>query len=58
MKKWNAPEVTELNISETANGTFSFYDEYTYIGILTGKEYEGYGTPKNKEEDDDTNKNS
>lgn len=29
MKKWNTPEVTELNISETANGIKWWYNEGT-----------------------------
>lgn len=30
MKKWNAPEVTELNISETASGDKKASYEYSY----------------------------
>lgn len=31
MKKWNAPEVAELNISETANGLFNAEIETPWI---------------------------
>lgn len=32
MKKWNAPEITELNISETAHNWFGIYRDGGYIG--------------------------
>ncbi|MFV0341431.1 MAG: hypothetical protein ACK5JH_00865 [Anaerocolumna sp.] len=31
MKKWNMPEVTELNISETANGIFDSKIEFWWV---------------------------
>ena len=32
MKKWNAPEVTELNINETAHNVFGTQYDQGYIG--------------------------
>lgn len=32
MKKWNAPEVTELNINETAHNWTGIYKDGGYIG--------------------------
>lgn len=34
MKKWNTPDVTELNINETANGMFDVNWEGPYDFIL------------------------
>lgn len=31
MKKWNAPEVAELNITETANGLWDHYLEICIV---------------------------
>ncbi|MBP1754725.1 MAG: hypothetical protein H6Q59_1123 [Firmicutes bacterium] len=28
MKTWNTPEISELNINETANGRFDFFVEF------------------------------
>jgi hypothetical protein len=31
MKTWNAPEVSELNINETANGCVDFFFEFWFL---------------------------
>lgn len=36
MKKWNAPEVAELNVTETANGIFNF-DWESPFNVLSKK---------------------
>lgn len=38
MKKWSAPEVTELNISETANGLFPAMYEGFFGDCLCGND--------------------
>ncbi len=42
MKKWNTPEVNELDINETANGKYSFfYESYLTHGCGSGDEHAG-----------------
>jgi hypothetical protein len=31
MKTWNTPEISELNIKETANGCVDFYCEFWFL---------------------------
>ncbi len=38
MKKWNAPEVAELNINETANGKYGFVHECQYHDCICDNE--------------------
>ena len=38
MKKWNAPEVAELNINETANGLFPAMYEGIFGDCLCGND--------------------
>lgn len=61
MKKWNAPEVTELNISETANGEHTQCvegEKYT-IDIFGFTVYEGFAlTGEKSDTNKDTNQNS
>ena len=55
MKKWNEPEVSELNINETANGKFDFLWEGKFINndLLEAIE-DAFKCPK----DDPTNQTS
>lgn len=48
MKKWNAPEVTELNINQTANGLFNSEIE-TFLILNDSKKPQ---TPNPDEVDD------
>ncbi len=51
MKAWNAAELVELNIEETAHGDIDFYIEVSHNGfgtnndLLDGKDSDGDGTP-------------
>lgn len=51
MKAWNAAELVELNIEETAHGNVDFFVEASHNGIgtnndlLDGKDSDGDGTP-------------
>lgn len=51
MKKWNAAEVVELNINETAHGQWDFIVEASINGVgtnndlLDGKDSDGDGNP-------------
>lgn len=51
MKKWNAAELVELNIAETAHGTVDFWVEASHNGVGTnndltdGKDSDGDGYP-------------
>ena len=51
MKKWNAPEMVELNIAETANGYFNVDWEGPF-GIVfgEGKDDEGNKSDKTPQE--------
>ena len=40
MKTWKNAEVVELNISETANGRHSWWDEGVDVDIIPGNDYE------------------
>ncbi len=51
MKKWNAAELVEMNIAETAQGTWDSYVELSFNGVGTnndlfdGKDSDGDGNP-------------
>lgn len=51
MKKWNAAELVEMNIAETAHGTWDSYVELSFNGVGTnndlfdGEDSDGDGTP-------------
>ena len=51
MKAWNAAELVELNINETAHGTVDFWIEMSHNGVGTnndlmdGKDSDGDGNP-------------
>lgn len=51
MKKWNAAELVEMNIAETAHGTVDSYVEFSINGwgtnndLADGKDSDGDGTP-------------
>ena len=53
MKKWNAAEVVELNINETAHGKWDSYVEFSINGNgwnndkADGKDSDGDGYPTN-----------
>ena len=52
MKKWNEAEIVELNITETAHGTWDGYVEFSKNGfgwnndLFDGKDSDGDGNPK------------
>ena len=51
MKAWNAAELVELNINETAHGKWDSYVEFSHDGLgwnndlADGKDSDGDGTP-------------
>lgn len=51
MKKWNAAELVELNIAETAHGNVDFFFEASHNGygtnndLVDGKDSDGDGYP-------------
>lgn len=56
MKKWNAPEVAELNINETADGLFPAMYEGIFGDCLCGNDdnhgpLTGHNCPNQPEED-------
>lgn len=53
MKKWNTPDVTELNITETAGGVINFGFEGPFnivFGDGSNKDGEKPSTPSTEEE--------
>ena len=53
MKKWNTPDVTELNITETAGGVINFGFEGPFnivFGDGSNKDVEKPSTPSTEEE--------
>ncbi|MBQ8548264.1 MAG: hypothetical protein IJ427_07155 [Lachnospiraceae bacterium] len=57
MKKWNAAEIVELNIAETAHGQWDSYVEFSANGfgwnndLADGKDSDGDGNPKGNDTD-------
>lgn len=51
MKKWNAAELVEMNIAETAHGQWDAYVEFSHNGVgynndlFDGKDSDGDGNP-------------
>lgn len=51
MKKWNAAELVEMNIAETAHGQWDSYIELSHNGVgynndlFDGKDSDGDGNP-------------
>lgn len=57
MKKWNTPEVAELNVTETANGLFDF-DWESPFNVLSKKSSvtTNPDEPEKPEESEETDK--